>query len=93
MTAEPRVERCRSCGAEVFWAQWRGPGGTTGGWMPVDAVPDGRSPHKGGGDVVLSLSRSTGQLTVEKWRAEHGEKRNRYTSHFATCPDAKGWRR
>jgi hypothetical protein len=81
--------RCRSCGADVLWAEW-----ASGKKMPVDAEPDMRPPPKGG-SLVLSRRDPAGadKLIVEKWREEHGSKRNRYTSHFATCPNAGDWRR
>ena len=35
-----------------------------------------------------------GELLVEKYdREKHGFNRNRYTSHFVTCPDADQHRR
>lgn len=89
---EPRPQRCRSCGADVFWAQWRGEAGRDGQWIPVDAVADMR-PAPRGGSIVLALSMSSGRLMAEKWRPAHGPTRNRYTAHWATCPQAGEWRR
>jgi len=81
--------RCRSCGADVLWAEW-----ASGKKMPVDAEPDMRPPPKGGGLVLLRRDPAgADKLIVEKWREEHGPKRNRYTSHFATCPNAGDWRK
>lgn len=76
---------CRSCGAEVLWAEW-----PSGKRMPVDAEPDMRPPPKGG-ELVLSVRGGAfGKLIVEKYVPEmHSPHRNRYTSHFATCPNAE----
>ena len=83
--------QCRSCGADILWAKWP----TSGKSMPVDAVPDMRPPDKGGGGLVLTLHGGEyGKLLLEKFDvARHDAKRNRYTSHFQTCPDAKTHRR
>jgi hypothetical protein len=53
-----------------------------------------RPPPKGG-DIVLSLvGGEFGALEAEKfYEPKHGPKRNRYTSHFATCPNASQHRR
>lgn len=71
---------CRSCGAPVVWARHE----STGRRMPLDATPtDGgmftiRYPDGPAGDAVY------GRRGPE---ASSG-----HDSHFATCPDAKGWR-
>lgn len=81
--------KCRSCGAEVLWVVWR----ESGKRMPVDVEPDMRPPPKGG-TLALTLSGGPfGTLFVEKYVPEMGPKRNRYTSHFATCPNASEHRR
>ncbi len=82
--------RCRSCGADVYWAEW-----PSGKRMCVDAEPDMRPPPKGGA-LVLTLRGGpvVGKLLVEKFDpARHDAKRNRYTSHFSSCPQADDWRR
>lgn len=77
--------KCRSCGQEILWGLWP----TSGKKMPVDATPDMRPPDRGGGKVVLSLDRRANVLKLAKFDPQqHDEKRNRYTSHFATCPNA-----
>lgn len=90
--AATQPSECRSCGAEILWVRWE----RSGKRMPVDAGPDMR-PLPQGGDVVLALRGGEfGELIAEKYRPKkHGEQRNRnrYTSHFATCPDAKEHRR
>jgi hypothetical protein len=63
--------------------------------MPVDAVPDMR-PLPKGGDIVLTLHGGQfGELLAEKYDPGGYEPkaRNRYTSHFATCPQADDHRR
>ena len=61
--------------------------------MPVDSEPDMRPPPKGG-TLALTLSGGDfGTLWVEKYRPEMGPTRKRYTSHFATCPNADDWRK
>jgi hypothetical protein len=81
--------RCRSCKADVLWARWE-----TGKRMPADFPSDNRPMLKGGGNLVLTLRGGEfGELLVEHFDLEkHGLRRNRYTSHFATCPNAKDWR-
>jgi hypothetical protein len=57
--------------------------------MPVDASPDMRPAPKGGGLVLSVRGGSFGELLVETYdRTKHSLTRNRYTSHFATCPNA-----
>lgn len=57
--------------------------------MPVDAEPDMRLPPKGGNLVLTLKGGSFGELICEGYRMdEHGFKRNRFTSHFSTCPNA-----
>ena len=90
--AKPVTEwaKCRSCGADILWTKWE----RSGKSMPVDAVPDMRPPDRGGGNLVLTLRGGEhGELLVEKAPADVDPKRNRYTSHFATCPEAGEHRR
>ena len=77
--------KCRSCGAAVLWAMTR-----NAKRMPIDAQP---VPE---GNMVLTLKAGPPQaLLVEKFYADkHTEPgRNRYTSHFSTCPNAQEHRR
>lgn len=83
--AKPCTEasECRSCNASVLWAEWE-----SGKRMPVDAQPNSAF-----GNLVLSI-RGGNTLIVAKFDPlKHGDSRNRYTSHFATCPEARDWRR
>lgn len=83
--------KCRSCSQEVLWVKWP----TSGKRMPVDATPDNRPASHGGGDIVLTLRGGEyGELLAEKYDPQkHEKQRNRFTSHFATCPNAGEWRR
>jgi hypothetical protein len=69
---------CRSCGADILWV-----------WsirhkkMPVDAEPSER------GNLILTDAPGGGSMAV---RARDGD-RELYTSHFATCPNAKAHRK
>jgi hypothetical protein len=71
------MANCRSCGASVIWAET-----AMGKAMPLDETP---TPT---GNMVLITG---------KTRAVNDEdrelKRETYTSHFATCPDAAQHRR
>lgn len=80
------MSACRSCGAPIIWATST----ETGKRMPVDEAPD---PERGN---VLLVSGNDGPETVVLTRAAIAARPNRnrlHTSHFATCSDAKGWRR
>ena len=76
---EPRT--CDSCGGRILWVTWERSGKT----MPVDATP---SPS---GDILLAHRQAENRLMATKLRrGEHvPESRNRYVSHFDTCPNAK----
>lgn len=79
---KPQAVECRSCKALMFWVVT-----AKGNRMPVDAKPDPA------GGFVLTL-KADGQLHAEAfYEPTHGTKRNRYTSHFATCPNASQHRR
>ena len=83
--------KCRSCRADVLWVTWL----TSGKKMPIDAVPDMREVGKGGGTIVVAMRGGEyGELIAEKYDpAQHDAKRNRFTSHFSTCPEADQHRR
>lgn len=83
--AGPSPSNCRSCGAPIYWAHTE-----NGKPIPVDVAPA----HDG--NVLLTLNRATGQLKAEVYGAKNRHNippgRNRYKSHFATCPDRDDWR-
>jgi hypothetical protein len=78
---------CKSCGARVQWAMTE-----RGKRMPVDYEP---SPA---GNILLQYRMNQPPLAVYLGAdaIEHldGLQRHRlFTSHFATCPQAKRWRK
>ena len=62
-----RVDRCRSCNAEIVWLKT-----PRAKAMPTDRASLGRNFEEYNGGVF-----------------SHGT----HTSHFATCPQAKAWRK
>lgn len=79
----PTPARCKSCSAPIYWVKTH-----TGRRMPVDATPTGN-----GNMVLASVG---GQLKSEPhdWREpSHAPPRQRWVSHFVTCPQRGEWRR
>lgn len=78
----PHKERCRSCGALIYWA-------TTdkGRSMPIDATP---CPE---GNVLLTRRGEALKARVLAAGEEVEPGRNRWVSHYATCEQADQWRR
>jgi hypothetical protein len=77
-----KIDHCRSCGAPVIWTIT-----DKGKRMPVDAEPnpDGLIELD---ELPTGVVRSSyAQLTQPRLIAPE-----RYTSHFANCPQAEGWR-
>lgn len=70
-------QTCRTCKAPIIWAESH----TTGKPMPLDAVPRG--------DGNLSLVKGVARAYDLE---DAALLRERYASHFATCPDADEWR-
>lgn len=82
-TPEFETEGCRSCCAQVIWCVT-----DKGKSMPVDAEPS-----KGATLAVEHRTPPRKPLArVVKPELAFGRTDLR-TSHFATCPDAKSWRR
>lgn len=77
--------RCRSCGADILWAEWK-----EGQKHPIDAVPDNRPLPKGGKFILMIHD---GKLRAAIPVTAVPRTRNRYTSHFASCPNASEHRR
>lgn len=75
--------RCRSCQAEIVWAETE-----RGKRMPVDAAPNPRN-----GSIVLRERAGEAPLAIAGVPDEAFPGEPRYTSHFATCPEAARWRR
>jgi hypothetical protein len=75
------VSRCRSCGAPIRWAVT-----VNGKRMPVDDQPTpggnvSTVPNGAGPGLLLALVHPPGQTTLDADEP-------RFTSHFATCPNA-----
>ncbi len=69
---------CNSCGAAIEWAE----SATTGKSVPIDLEPT-----KDG--TLAVVNGKAHAYTLE----DLALKRERRTSHFATCPDAADWRK
>lgn len=72
---------CKKCQAAVLWVLTEAERP-----MPVNAEP-----AHGVGNLVLTLRK--GQLHARAYDAETDDGRNRYLSHFATCPFAEQFRK
>ncbi len=79
---EPRKSKCRSCGADIYWATTE-----KGKSMPVNVE------REMDGNISLFLHRPTGELTAMVHKPGGGPWEDRYVSHFATCPQAQQHRR
>lgn len=75
----PKTTTCRSCSASVFW----GVNPKTGKRNPVNAEP------AQGGNITISGWDDEGTPELTYGAKGSGP----YTSHFATCEQAKDWRR
>jgi len=80
--ATARKKTCRSCNAEIYWITT-----TQGNRMPVDATP------VNDGELLLFWRQNKLLGYVLTQNDEVAPGRNRYRSHFRTCPDANRWRR
>lgn len=76
------MSKCKSCGANIIWLNTE-----SGKAMPCDAKP---IPYKE--DVTGNLTLVTPDGRVVRAKADMTSEKMGYTSHFATCPDAKNWR-
>jgi hypothetical protein len=74
---------CRSCKRLVLWVQWA----KSGKRMPVDVTPHPI------GNVVVAFRRAANLMIAETYDPNLHEKRNRYISHFTTCPQKAEWRK
>jgi hypothetical protein len=80
-----QLSKCHSCGASILWART-----LSKKQMPLDAEPIATGnvvlvKHVDGHEVAVYLS--GGNLEF------YSDIKERYRSHFSTCPDAKTWRR
>jgi hypothetical protein len=83
-------QACRSCGAAIIWVKTE-----TGKAIPLDAEPTE------GGNIIISVLGDGVEVahveTVIETKARLAcpipAGRTAFLSHFATCPEAKKWRR
>lgn len=75
--------KCSSCGAEILWAS-----SVNGKSMPLNLAPDSN------GRIVLSPPEDPREPMVARLlRKDEQAPMPRFTSHFATCPQAAEHRR
>lgn len=77
------MPECRSCKARVIWAKTE-----KGGTMPLDEV---ENPEKG--NIIIRADGVATVLRGDDLDIAIEERKMLYTSHFATCPNAKQHRR
>lgn len=80
-----KVVKCTGCERPIVWAQT-----SNGKSMPVDAVPTKD------GNVLLFDTADPGRLfamVLAKPELEARPEVERFTSHFATCPEAARFRK
>ena len=84
---QPSAVECRTCRALMFWAVT-----PAGRKMPVNAKPDPEGKLIG---FLTFDAVGRAELNVDTYRADEPKHqgRNRWTSHFATCPKAGEHRR
>lgn len=81
-------QHCRSCNAKILWAVTE-----KGKRMPVDAVASEK------GNIFLQHRPNLEPLAVYMTDQQRDSAKGTlmehrmYTSHFATCPQAKKWRK
>lgn len=81
------MSHCRSCGASVVWVETEATERKTPKLMPLDADTDGQPLAGVNGNLAIVGKLPSGTPIV---RVTNG---GPYLSHFATCPNAKEWRR
>lgn len=83
-----RQSRCRSCGGTIVWAK----ASKSGKWLPFNAEADAR------GTFVLMVDLGATEPTAINYREFKSTPlaplyRERWTPHWATCPNAATHRR
>jgi hypothetical protein len=76
------VSLCRTCGASIQWVETE-----RGKRMPIDSRPSEQ------GTIVLRHRFAEPPLAIAGVPPEAFPGEPRYTSHFATCPQAADWRK
>jgi hypothetical protein len=81
-----KANKCRSCGAAILWAET-----PAGRRMPLDEKPTTA------GNILLGLRHERPPIalyqTEQQLEPLRAEGELLYVSHFATCKDAKRWRK
>lgn len=80
------MERCRSCGARVYWLV----NVSTGNAAPINVTPDPQ------GRILIDASTGQYEALGGPTRAERAAANPTliwYTNHFACCPDQARWRK
>jgi len=77
------ISRCKTCGKEIIWIKT-----TAGKNMPCDAGGILCRPDKQGDLTLVTRDGKTIRAVKDETSELVG-----YTSHFATCPAANGWRK
>ncbi len=72
---------CKSCGASIVWAK-----AVSGKNVPLDAEP------RDDGTIAID-AKGRAMVLVKDMMLDPNWPRERYVSHFATCPNAETWRR
>lgn len=80
--SKPTTKPCSSCGAPMYWVIT-----ADGKHMPIDA-----DPVRDGGFIATLKSDGLHVEAYLPMDPTHRD-RNRYVSHFATCPNAAAHRR
>lgn len=82
-----KTQKCRSCNADIFWCL-----SSLGKNIPIDAEPvdNGNLYIVKNGFRYLAISVNANTTIAEVCRKENREK---YISHFATCPHANQHRK
>ena len=78
------TSKCKTCGADIFWALTE-----NGKPMPIDAV----STDNGNLECVWDHNGRVLAHVIAPLFLQMQTEAPRYTSHFATCPDADEHRR
>lgn len=82
----PTPVECRTCKALFYWVKT-----SNNKPMPVNATPD----PNGGLVLTLRIADGVPELHAEAYVATEfkHQNRNRYTSHFVTCPQSREHRK
>lgn len=80
---DKKQSECRSCKAPIFWATTS----QMGRKVPVDVEP------RSDGNIIIEGDPSDDNGVAKYIEADNPYTGPRYVSHFATCPQAKTWKR